>query len=137
MALLSGALLSTTVLFAFSARANADAHRVTAAALLARDAIDRLRAASRLDVSPLDSLTRSYPDFADLVDRFGQRVDAGDQLPPAAAYVRRWSIRPSGPAPDDPLVIEVVACSRELAGSGDLLRVRGAVRLVTLTGRSP
>jgi type II secretory pathway pseudopilin PulG len=137
MALLSGALLSVASLFAFGARANADAHQITLASMLARDKLEELCAAGQaLDPSPADSLARSYRDFADVVDRFGQRVGDGGQMPATAVYVRRWSIRPSSAAPEDPLVIEVVVGGRLLADGLDPMRSRGTVRLATLT-RSP
>jgi len=137
LALLNGALLSASALFAFSARANAEAQRITMATILARDQIERLLASGPLALSPPDALTRSYRDFADVVDRSGQSVGDGDEMPAAAVYVRRWSIRPSGANPDDPLVIQVLVGARTIAAAVDPLRSLGTVRLVTLKRQPP
>jgi prepilin-type N-terminal cleavage/methylation domain-containing protein len=141
MALLSGAVLSATLLFALSTRANAGAHQITMASLLARDKLEELRIAGRpLDSSPADSLVRTYRDYADAIDRFGQSIGSAQPLPDAAVYLRRWSIQSSGPAPADSVVLDVVVGGRAIATAGaglDPLRIPGTVRLTTITRPPP
>jgi hypothetical protein len=80
----------------------------------------------RLTPSPANALTANLAGYADYLDREGRSVGAGADPPAAAAFVRRWSIRPMAVAPEDSLVLQVLvvplangpAASRGSAGRG-------------------
>ena len=76
------------------------------------------------------SIASSVNGYVDHLDGRGNWVGAGPGLPPAAAYVRRWSIGPSVVAPDT-LVIEVLVFPVGAAGDG----APGAARMVTFLSR--
>ena len=61
-----------------------------------------------LGTSPADALVRPSPGFFDYLDRWGRWVGETDAIPAAAAFRRRWSVRPTVGAGPDSLVLQVV-----------------------------
>jgi prepilin-type N-terminal cleavage/methylation domain-containing protein len=61
-----------------------------------------------LAFSPAGSLQQNTPGFVDFLDSGGRWMSAGPAPPPAAAYLRRWSIEPPADGSPDTLVIQVV-----------------------------
>jgi hypothetical protein len=59
-----------------------------------------------LQPSPADALQRNIDGYCDFLDGSGDAIAGGLPLP-AAAFVRRWSIRPLAAAPGDAQVIQV------------------------------
>ena len=86
-------------------------------------------------LAPGGSTTSSVNGYVDYLDGRGDWVGAGAGVPPAAAYVRRWSIAPSSVAPDT-LVLEVLVFPvAARPGGGAAVGVPGASRMVTLLAR--
>ena len=110
-----------------SMRANANAAATTAAAMLARDKIEQLRALTwafdaygnaltdqstdtaaaaprsggvGLTPSPPDALSHNAPGYCDFIDGRGRSLGGGTAPPAGAVYVRRWSIEPLPTFPD-------------------------------------
>jgi hypothetical protein len=63
---------------------------------------------SGLRASPADALAANAAGFADYLDDRGRWVGGGPAIPATAVFIRRWSIRPLGAAPDRTLVIQVL-----------------------------
>jgi type II secretory pathway pseudopilin PulG len=63
---------------------------------------------SGLQPSPVNSLRQNTPPFVDYLDRDGRWVGNGPDPPPAAVFVRRWSITPLPAHPERTLVLRVV-----------------------------
>lgn len=61
-----------------------------------------------LRASPIDALARDTPGYVDYLDATGRWVGGGAAAPPAAVFVRRWSIQPLAADPLDTLVIQVL-----------------------------
>ncbi len=137
----------------------------TTAALLAIDKLERLRGLSwffdgvggpvsdlstdltrdpvtaggvGLTPSPPDALERNRAGYVDFLDEAGRWVAGGTEPPPAAVYVRRWSIQPLPGDAGDTLVLQVlvapVAAARVGGGPGRT-RVPGDVLLASVRTR--
>ena len=91
-----------------------------------------------LATSPADALQRNVAGFADYLDQEGQPVGAGLDPPPAAAYVRRWALRPLAAAPDDTLVVQVLVAPLTDVASPNARAATGgsAAMLTTARGRT-
>ena len=61
-----------------------------------------------LNPSPSDSLERNVPGYVDYLDAGGNWVATGSDVPPAAVYIRRWSIQPVPTNPNNTLVLQVL-----------------------------
>ena len=83
-----------------------------------------------LALSPPGSLQQNTSGFVDFLDSSGRWISAGPAPPPAAAYVRRWSIEPPPDGSPDTLVIQVV--TRPIAASS---LGRAEARLITVLTR--
>jgi hypothetical protein len=76
-----------------------------------------------LTFSPPGALDENTPGFVDFLDDRGRWVSAGPAAPPAAVFVRRWSIEPPADGSPDSLVLQVL--------------VRPVVEDVPAAGRRP
>lgn len=61
-----------------------------------------------LDPSPTDSLAWNAPGYVDYLDARGNWVGNGGTPPPAAVYIRRWSIEPLPTNPNNTLILQVL-----------------------------
>lgn len=61
-----------------------------------------------LNPSPVNSLDANTPGYVDYLDGRGQWVGTGATPPPAAVFIRRWSIRPVPTNPNNTLVLQVL-----------------------------
>jgi prepilin-type N-terminal cleavage/methylation domain-containing protein len=86
-----------------------------------------------LRASPADALASSAAGFADYLDDRGRWVGGGTAIPATAVFIRRWSIRPLGAAPDRTLVIQVLVTTvkDERSRAGPWSRRSGAEALLT------
>jgi type II secretory pathway pseudopilin PulG len=66
-----------------------------------------------LSASPQDALDTSTHHYVDYLDARGGWVGTGTSPPPAARYIRRWSVAALPEDPDNLLVIRVLVTSRE------------------------
>jgi len=83
-------------LVVMSARSSRDARTRATATLMAAQKMEQLRGdADGLAWSPADAADRTAPGYVDYLDATGSFVGTGAHAPPAAAYVRRWSVRPA------------------------------------------
>ena len=80
--------------------------------------------------SPVDAADRTVTGYVDYLDAAGWWVGTGAHAPPAAVYVRRWSVSPAGAAWCDCVVLTV-----RVAAVADSAPWRDA-RLVSLRGRT-
>jgi hypothetical protein len=71
-----------------------------------------------LSPSPANALLESLDGYADYLDGEGRWVGQGTQPPAAAAYARRWAVRPLAGAPEDTLVLQVLVIPLANLGSG-------------------
>ncbi len=91
-----------------------------------------------LRLSPPGALEQNTAGFVDFLDARGRWISSGPAPPPAAVYVRRWSIEmpPDGAA--DSLVLQVLVRpvgEDAMAGGRRPLRARGEARLLSLRTR--
>lgn len=128
-------LIAVAQMFVISTNTNREARRVTTTAIMAQQKIEQLRAlawgfddfglpisdyssnvsvtpptstgGSGLLPSPANALTTSTTGFVDYLDEYGAWVGTGTTPPPAAIYVRRWSIEPLPTNPNNTLVFQV------------------------------
>lgn len=116
--MLVGAVLTVAQLFAYTARANAQARRLTVASILAAHQLNELRGrsfgydgagarVSAVPLSPAGSLDANTSGFVEFLDEAGRALAGGTVAPPGTAYVRRWAVRPSPVDPADTLVLQV------------------------------
>jgi prepilin-type N-terminal cleavage/methylation domain-containing protein len=88
--------------------------------------------------SPPGTLSANVPPFVDYLGLQGQWVGNGSSPPPAAMFIRRWSIVPLPEAPDRTLVLSVLVTTvaRELAREAPWTQPSGPeALLVTLNTR--
>ena len=168
LALLAGAVVALANLFTVASRSNSLSRSGTTAAQLAGQKMEQLHGlawgyrddgteltdatsnvcvspeagagGTGLGVSPPGTLFSSVPGFVDYVDHDGGWVGTGSSPPPAAAYVRRWSIDPLPASPGDTLVFRVAVFRRGTeAGGRGVLGGRFDVALLTSvkTRRAP
>ena len=137
MGLLTAVSLGVAQLFALSTRNNLTAKNQTSTTAMAQQKMEQLRGltfgfdlagqglpvtdtttnvavwpvtndGSGLNASPSDSLERNTEGFVDFLDRNGQWVGTGTNVPASAAYIRRWSITPLPTNPNNTIVIQVL-----------------------------
>ena len=92
-----------------------------------------------LSLSPPGALEANTPGFADFLDERGDWVGSGTVVPPAAVFVRRWSVEIPADGAADTLVLQVlvrrvvddIVSAGGLEGGG-----RGASRFVTVRTRT-
>lgn len=82
---------------------------------------------SGLRPSPPATLSTNTAGFVDFVDRAGSWVGTGSRPPGGAAFVRRWSIQPFAPDPQDAVVLTVVVLPLADAAAGVVRPARGAM----------
>lgn len=94
-----------------------------------------------LSQSPADALRINTAGYVDYLDQFGRWVGSGVSPPPSACWVRRWSIEPLAPNPEDLLVLQVLVVPARSTGSGQERSdsnsswLRDGARLVTIRAR--
>jgi hypothetical protein len=94
-----------------------------------------------LSQSPGEALRMNTPGYVDYLDQFGRWVGSGVSPPPEARWVRRWSIEPLAPNPEDLLVLQVLVIPVGSIGSAQALSernspwLRDGARLVTIRTR--
>lgn len=75
-----------------------------------------------LSPSPATALDQNTPGYVDYLDARGNWVGTGAAAPPAAVYIRRWSIRPLPTNPNDTLILQVLVTTvmreSQVAGVG-------------------
>jgi type II secretory pathway pseudopilin PulG len=81
--------------------------------------------------SPAGTLTANVTGYVDYLDAYGRWIGSGPAPPPAAVYIRRWSVRPLSSDPDNVLVFEVIVGTRGPAGG----LLANSVRLITMEAR--
>jgi prepilin-type N-terminal cleavage/methylation domain-containing protein len=82
---------------------------------------------SGLSPSPGGSLDVNTAGFVDFLDNKGRWVGTGSVAPPAATYIRRWSIETLPSDPGNSLVLQVLVTTRirdSAAGAGGRARSR-------------
>jgi len=93
---------------------------------------------SGLLASPAAALDENTPRFVDYLDERGEWVGSGSEPPPAATFVRRWSVDPPADGAADTLVLQVVV-RRVVDDVGAARSARGAraeSRFVTVRTRT-
>jgi type II secretory pathway pseudopilin PulG len=164
--LLATALVSTAHLMVIASRGNISAQRSTYTATLAAEKMEQLRSLAwgfdeiglpindyttnlavypptsdgvGLSPSPGDALAANIEGFVDYVDRYGNTLGGGADVPQDTVYVRRWSIEPLPTNPNNTLILQVLVFSLgDRAGDGQgvvLDRVRDEARLVSIKTR--
>ncbi len=97
---------------------------------------ERATGGTGLAWSPGDALVRSVPGYVDYLDAQGRTLGGGAQPPPAALFVRRWSISPAASAADV-VVIQVSVTTVASPTSGSRLRRHvDEARVVALKART-
>jgi prepilin-type N-terminal cleavage/methylation domain-containing protein len=147
MAILTSGVTALAQLAAISTRANVSARTTTSAALLAQGKMEQLRSLAwgldadgipvsdltsdiaavpstqtggvGLSASPPDALVRNNSGYCDFVDGRGRSLGGGTAPPPAAAYVRRWSIEPTPGFADSTLILQVRVTRMSGSGAAD------------------
>src|SRR5688500_16843636 len=146
MGLLTTVSLGVAQLFALSTRANYVARGQTSTTAMAEQKMEQLRALTwgfdtagqglpvsdtstnlavdpptatggGLNPSPSDSLEQNTPGYVDFLDAHGGVVGTGSTAPGAAAYIRRWAIRPLPTNPNNTLVLQVLVTPVSNEGS--------------------
>ena len=83
--------------------------------------------------SPPGTLDENVPGYVDYLDGDGTWVGTGAAAPPAAMFVRRWSVQPLPRQPDTVLVFQVVVIPATGARTSAM---NSAVRLVSAETRT-
>jgi type II secretory pathway pseudopilin PulG len=164
--LLATGLVATAQMFAIATRGNMAAQRGTFTATLAQEKMEQLRGLTwgfdaiglpvqdyttnisvdppvgngvGLQSSPANALSADVEGYVDYVDRFGNTLGGGPQVPAETVYVRRWSIEPLPTNPNNTLILQVLVFGlndRAANGTGVVLdRVRDEARLVSVKTR--
>ena len=96
-------------------------------------------AATGLSPSPGNALSANVDGYVDYLDRYGESLGGGADVPDDAVYVRRWSIEPLPTNPNNTLILQVLVFSvgdRVERRDGAVLdRVRDEARLVSVKTR--
>jgi len=169
MGLLTAVSLGVAQLFAVSARANYVARGQTSTTVMAEQKLEQLRAltwgfdgegqglpvsdtttnlavdpplstGAGLNPSPSDALEQNTPGYVDYLDAAGAWVGTGVTAPPAAAYIRRWAIRPLPTNPNNTLVLQVLVTpvsneGSRVSGPGLRRRMPGDALLLSVKTR--
>ncbi len=168
--LLTVVSLGVAQLFAVSARANYVAKGQTSATSLAEQKLEQLRSltwgfdakeqglpvsdtttnlasdpptngGSGLNPSPGNSLQSNSAGYVDFLDGHGAFIGTGTVIPPAAVYVRRWSVQPLPTNPNNTLILQVLVSPisnervRLQGGANSLRRLPGDALLVSVKTR--
>lgn len=94
-----------------------------------------------LNPSPGNTLTTNVDGYFDYLDATGNWVGTGTDVPPTAAYVRRWAIIPLPTNPNNTLVIQVLATplsneqARVVTGQPTRARMAGDALLTSVKTR--
>lgn len=91
---------------------------------------------SGLSPSPAGVLDVNTPGFVDFLDSRGQWTGTGSVAPPAATYIRRWSIEPLASDPANSLLFQVLVTTRmrdSTTGAGGPARSRRADEALLVT----
>jgi hypothetical protein len=94
-----------------------------------------------LGASPAGTLDRNTPGYVDFLDAAGRWVGSGTTPPPAAVFVRRWSVEPLPAEADAVLMLQVLVTrvgperSVALAAGERRTPLAGDARLATLSAR--
>ena len=167
MALLVLAASGAAHMFVVAARAIASARVQTSTTVLASQKLEQLRAllwtrsddgspvsdrttdlaveppthAGRgLSASPAGTLDGSVAGYVDYLTARGDWAGTGASPPPAARYVRRWSVTPLPEDPDDTLIVQVLVTPVERALHATVPRQRlagDALVTAIFTRRAP
>lgn len=161
VAILTLSVLGLVQAFTGTARATALARRMTVTSTVAAQKLEQLRGLAwgydmaglplsdrqadttvvpelpsggrGLAASPSGALHANAAGYCDFLDAHGRSLGGGTAPPPAAVYVRRWSIQPLPADPADTLVLQVRVLSREAASLG--AEDPGVVTLTTIRTR--
>jgi type II secretory pathway pseudopilin PulG len=146
MGILTAVSLGVAQLFAISSRANHVARGQTSTTAMAEQKMEQLRAltwgfdstgeglplsdtstnlavdppaanGAGLNPSPADSLEANTPGYVDFLDAHGTHVGTGATAPGAAAFIRRWAVRPLPTNPNNTLVLQVLVTPVATEGS--------------------
>jgi prepilin-type N-terminal cleavage/methylation domain-containing protein len=94
---------------------------------------------SGLNPSPAGTLDSNTPGFVDYLDARGNWVGGGATPPPAAVYIRRWSIDPLPTNPNSTLVLQVLVTTRirevQVGGAGTRTRHADDALIATVKTR--
>jgi hypothetical protein len=92
-----------------------------------------------LSQSPDNSLADNVDGYVDYLDRFGNSLGGGTDMPADTVYVRRWSIEPLPTNPNNTLILQVLVFNRDdraSGGTGPVLdRARDEARIVSVKTR--
>lgn len=169
MGILTAVSLGVAQLFALSTRNNLIAKGQTSTTAMAQQKMEQLRGltwgfdlagqglpltdtttnlavtppehnGSGLNPSPSDSLERNTPGFVDFLDGNGAWVGTGSTPPPAAVYIRRWSVTPLPTNPNNSLVLQVLVTpvaseAARVESQFTRTRMSGDALLITLKTR--
>lgn len=158
MAILMAVALGVAQLFATATKANLNAKGQTSTATLAVQKMEQLRgltwgfdtsglglplsdtttdlsvdpptnSGGGLNPSPGGTLQNNTPGYVDYLDQYGAWAGTGATPPPAAYYIRRWSIEPLPTNPNNTLVLQVLVTTVKTentrqAGAGGGVRWR-------------
>lgn len=165
--LLATAIASSAHLFVIATQSNLAAQRSTFAATLAQEKMEQLRGLAwgfdeiglpindyttnlavdppepedgqGLSQSPDNSLSANVDGYVDYLDRHGNSLGGGANVPDGTQYVRRWSVEPLPTNPNNTLILQVLVFNvgaRADSESGPVLdRVRDEARLVNVKTR--
>lgn len=166
-ALLATAIASSAQLFALATRSNLAAQRTSFTTTLAGEKMEQLRGlawgydeiglpindyesntavdpaegggGTGLSQSPDNALSANVDGYVDYLNRYGDSLGGGADVPEGTVYVRRWSIEPLPTNPNNTLILQVLVFSlgdRVDDGDGAVLdRVRDEARLVSVKTR--
>jgi type II secretory pathway pseudopilin PulG len=165
-ALLATAIASSAQLFALATRSNLASQRSTFASTLAAEKMEQLKGlawgfdeiglpindytsntavdpptpggGTGLSQSPADALSANVDGYVDYLDRFGNSLGGGADVPAGTLYVRRWSVEPLPTNPNNTLIFQVLVFNigdREQGAGPVLDRVRDEARLIGVKTR--
>jgi len=166
-ALLATAIASSAQMFALATRSNLAAQRTSFATTLAEEKMEQLRGlawgydeiglpindyesntavdpaedtgGTGLSQSPDGALSANIDGYVDYLNRYGESLGGGADVPDGAVYVRRWSVEPLPTNPNNTLILQVLVFNvgdRVNDGDGAVLdRVRDEARLVSVKTR--
>jgi Tfp pilus assembly protein PilV len=130
--ILAGAVVTLAALVSLAVRSNTLARERTLSVVLALQKMEALsRDASRLPVSPGDTLARDSPGFVEFLDGLGRVVGAGDGV----VFVRRWSIEPLSQEANLLAIRVEVALCRTIGGGARCGDANTRARLCTVRSR--
>lgn len=166
LAILATSLIAMAQMFALATQQNLAARTTTSATILAQEKLEQLRALTwgfdqlylpvsdfssdttvdppspvgGTGLSPVlgDSLSRNLDGYVDYIDANGRQLGGGAAAPPAAVFIRRWSIEPLPTNPNNTIILQVLVfrVNNRAASTGDAsIRRADEARLVTVKTR--